>query len=138
VVTTEEDFQKALDKNPDDWQTRLVFADWLQERGDVRAEGYRAIGAQRMRPNRWEQGKKKFHWWWGGGKSDWARHSDVVVLPKDGFEQLPAPRRDGHAWPAHDDPNTRRGAENAAALAFANLPAVRRAELLTAPPAVDL
>jgi uncharacterized protein (TIGR02996 family) len=36
-VTTEDDFQLVLDKNLDDWQTRLVFADWLQEREDPRA-----------------------------------------------------------------------------------------------------
>ena len=33
-MTTEDDFQRALDANPDDWQTRLVFADWLEDRGD--------------------------------------------------------------------------------------------------------
>jgi uncharacterized protein (TIGR02996 family) len=38
-VTTEDDFQSALDKDPEDWQTRLVFADWLQEHNDLRAEG---------------------------------------------------------------------------------------------------
>jgi uncharacterized protein (TIGR02996 family) len=43
-VTTEDDFQKALDKRPDDWQTRLVFADFLEERGDPRAAGYRILG----------------------------------------------------------------------------------------------
>ncbi len=30
-MTTEDDFQTALDAAPDDWQTRLVFADWLDE-----------------------------------------------------------------------------------------------------------
>src|SRR5204863_136709 len=49
-VTTEDDFQNALDADPADWQTRLVFADWLQERGDVRAEGYRALGRTRFYP----------------------------------------------------------------------------------------
>jgi uncharacterized protein (TIGR02996 family) len=48
-VTTEEDFQNALDANPKDWQTRLVFADWLQERGDERAEGYPALGLMQLR-----------------------------------------------------------------------------------------
>jgi len=43
-VTTEEDFQRRLDADPTDWPTRLVFADWLQERRDERAEGYRAAG----------------------------------------------------------------------------------------------
>src|SRR5215510_9578888 len=58
-MTTEDDFQAALDKNPEDWQTRLVFADWLEERGDVRAEGYRALGLLHrvpvgaVRPDQW-------------------------------------------------------------------------------------
>lgn len=30
-MTTEDDFQAVLDADPSDWQTRLVFADWLQE-----------------------------------------------------------------------------------------------------------
>ncbi len=38
-MTTEEDFQAALDLHPDDWQTRLVFADWLQDRSDSPADG---------------------------------------------------------------------------------------------------
>ena len=46
-MTTEDDFQKRLDASPEDWQTRLVFADWLQDQGDPRAEGYRALGALR-------------------------------------------------------------------------------------------
>ncbi len=49
-MTTEDDFQRALDANPDDHHTRLVFADWLQERGDERAEGYRELGHLRLYP----------------------------------------------------------------------------------------
>lgn len=43
-MTEEDAFQSALDSNPDDATTRLVFADWLDERGDPRASGYRALG----------------------------------------------------------------------------------------------
>jgi uncharacterized protein (TIGR02996 family) len=43
-VTTEDDFWAILEANPSDHTTRLVLADWLQERGDPRAEGYRALG----------------------------------------------------------------------------------------------
>lgn len=61
-MTTEEDFDTALDRNPEDWQTRLVYADWLQERGDPRAEGYRALGTLRRFPSGWE-------WWtWLGNQ----------------------------------------------------------------------
>jgi uncharacterized protein (TIGR02996 family) len=52
-MTTEDDFQNWLDEHPDDHHTRLVFADWLQERGDPRAEGYRALGRLRRWPHRW-------------------------------------------------------------------------------------
>lgn len=48
--TTEEDFHRVLDENPDDHHTRMVFADWLQERNDPRAEGYRALGQLQRRP----------------------------------------------------------------------------------------
>jgi sulfatase modifying factor 1 len=37
-MTREADFLRALADEPDDWDARLVFADWLDEKGDVRAE----------------------------------------------------------------------------------------------------
>jgi uncharacterized protein (TIGR02996 family) len=40
-MTTEVDWWALLDKNPLDHQTRAVFADWLQDRDDKRAEGLR-------------------------------------------------------------------------------------------------
>ena len=49
-MTTEDDFQVALDTNPGDWRTRLVFPDWLPERSDPRADGYRALGVLRRAP----------------------------------------------------------------------------------------
>jgi uncharacterized protein (TIGR02996 family) len=50
-ATPEEDaFQARLDEHPDDHTTRLVFADWLEERGDPRASGYRALGLLRRWP----------------------------------------------------------------------------------------
>lgn len=33
-MTTEDDFQKHLDENPEDHHTRLVFADWLEENNE--------------------------------------------------------------------------------------------------------
>lgn len=47
---TEADFQHALDLDINNWQLRLVFADWLQEQGDRRAAGYRALGRLRLYP----------------------------------------------------------------------------------------
>lgn len=40
-MTTEDDFQNHLDLNPLDFHTRLVFADWLEERDDPRGPAYR-------------------------------------------------------------------------------------------------
>ena len=134
-MTTEDDFQRALDADPEDWQTRLVFADWLEERGDSRAEGYRALGVRHLRPNKWVQKPDRSHWWWGGDEMFWQSNPDVVVLPRDWFEALPERHRDSVAWPWHDDPNTRREAEDAAAAAFALLSPDRRAALLAPEPA---
>jgi uncharacterized protein (TIGR02996 family) len=142
-VTTEDDFQKALDANPADWQTRLVFADFLQERGDPRAEGYRALGVLRLRPchldaecftpehpaARTPEFLGKF-WWCNADDARYERFR----LPPDWYRGLKWPRSSGRKYA------TRRDAEDAAALAFSKLPRERRAELLagrgTAPKAV--
>lgn len=65
-MTTEDDFHAVLDAHPRDWQTRLVFADWLDERGDPRAEGYRMMGHARMAPhgprNPTQEGQTQWGW----------------------------------------------------------------------------
>ncbi len=132
-MTTEEDFQHALDANPNDWQTRLVFADWLQDRDDPRAEGYRAMGFLRARPvDIWFDDDGAPFWGivapkvgWGPqvpevGAIPWAR--DVACE----FEQQ-CPQ-DYRTWRCH---YSRRAAEDAIALAFAALPAERRDDLLS-------
>jgi uncharacterized protein (TIGR02996 family) len=42
-VTTEDDFRRAIEANPDDWDTLAVFSDWLRDRDDPRADGYAAL-----------------------------------------------------------------------------------------------
>jgi uncharacterized protein (TIGR02996 family) len=125
-VTTEDDFQKALDRRPTDWQTRLVFADWLQERDDPRADGYRALAAQRLRPQRQSR-----YWWSNEAEKDWSAHGGYNLLPKDWFTRT-TPSMDEEG--VHCGFDTRREAEDAAALAFQKLPAKRRAELLGTKP----
>lgn len=126
-MTNEDDFHAALDAHPEDWQCRLVFADWLEERGDPRAEGYRALGVLRRRP----MGTRE--WYWMNtpmGRTQWARHD--------------FPWRLGYWWhrlvcdsasikAAHF--GTRRAAEDAAATAFLKMPAARRVKLLATAPA---
>ncbi len=58
-VTEEEGWLVKLAANPDDATTRLVFADWLQERDDPRADGHRAIARQGLKPR---AGDKFFTW----------------------------------------------------------------------------
>lgn len=123
-MTTEDDFQAALDLHPDDWQTRLVFADWLEERGDPRAEGYRALGHEQAYPifdvrdgaTVWF--RKSSH---GGA---WPNH---CYLEDDWMDRM---AEVFHHWINYW---TRREAEDAAARAFAKLPESRRAELLQQP-----
>lgn len=73
-MTTEDDFQRMLDENPGDHTTRLVFADWLDERGDPRAAGYRALGDQRrVVANRalwWSFVTRNNSWAWSGAFKD--------------------------------------------------------------------
>ncbi len=114
-MTTEDDFQRQLDEHPDDFQTRLVFADWLQDRDDPRAEGYRALGVNEMHPmllsHRWLYLPAQL------------RAAGAQWMPHDWCHYLTVADGDHHP--------SRRAAEDAAALAFAKLPEQRRAELLS-------
>jgi uncharacterized protein (TIGR02996 family) len=37
-MSNDEGFLRAIQKNPEDDAFRLVYADWLEERGDLRGE----------------------------------------------------------------------------------------------------
>jgi uncharacterized protein (TIGR02996 family) len=171
-VTTEDDFQAKLDADPSDWQTRLVFADWLEENaGEVdcprcggdgvhtvvvfgkpnpamkgrracqvcsgtgrvsdgrkeRAEGYRALGRLRLMPHLRP-----------GGSCFWQN----TMMGLNPHTRSKRPSALGPRWHRlvcdvvrRNDTlfASRRAAEDAAALAFAQLPAERRAELLRGP-----
>lgn len=127
-MTTEDDFQLALDANPDDWQTRLVFADWLQERGDERAEGYRALGVMRMYPVMEPHKNKHRRWQW----SRWAtsvpalNHNYLGEKWNNATLMIGLNRIQGVLTFL-----TRRLAEDAAARGFNLLSAKDRAKLLT-------
>lgn len=125
-MTTEEDFQRQLDANPDDHHTRMVFADWLQEHNDPRAEGYRALGIRNLYPG--ESFTNYDHWHWGRDDSESVRNGNIQrFLPSDWHELINGNKSSSLNWKLH---NTRQEAEDAAALAFAQLPQERRAELL--------
>ncbi len=142
-MTSEEDFQRALDEHPDDWQTRLVFADWLQERGDVRAEGYRALGVLRLWPYRWRNPPEERAYRWlfhnGDGNESGRPIPKCHVLPKDWLNKTAGRKPKEYLALlmeydiAAEVPAPRQVLEDAVAVAFAKLPAKRRAELLAAP-----
>jgi uncharacterized protein (TIGR02996 family) len=134
-MTTEDDFQAALDADPADWQTRLVFADWLQDHADPRAEGYRALGVLRLKPS--PSAFTQPHQCWGFSNPENSytnqRGRRACVLPRDWWELMDpgeVSREDNPSWNWHP---SRRTAEDAAALVFAYLPAERRNELLARP-----
>lgn len=134
-MTTEDDFQAALDANPADWQTRLVFADWLQDRGDSRAEGYRALGWLRVRP----YFTKPHDQWCFTTDLNFNSDYRANCIPDDLFSLIDVvPERDQNGnrnrterWLYFD---LRADLENAAARAFLELPAERRAEIFATPP----
>ena len=124
---SEEEFQAALDEHPEDTTTRGAFADWLQEQGDSRAEGYRALWLLGKWPDTWGQRR----WCWRGGRDNprgWRRMKWYVAstLPHDWLKRLPKAfiYRSGEGAP-------RREVEDSAARAFSRLRADRRAELLS-------
>ncbi len=53
-MDTEDAFWNHLEANPSDSVARLVFADWLQEQGDQRAEGMRVLGRLGKYASRWQ------------------------------------------------------------------------------------
>ena len=123
-------FQKLLDKAPNDHATRLVFADWLQERDDPRAEGYRALArCGFVLCDRYGNPPTKFI------PLECSRifYGPVVacedyVFPMDWYKLLPGADPENASCVVFSN---RRAAEDCAALAFANLPAARREQLLS-------
>jgi uncharacterized protein (TIGR02996 family) len=148
-VTTEDDFRRGIDANPEDWQTLLVFSDWLRERNDPRADGYAALVRLQKRPRPDTHStimpKKQQGDWFSWGKvgtagrmgrrgTTTAKERDPYALPPDWydaaseFNQLPD--WDAHAWSYF---HTCSSALDAAALGFTKLPAERCAKLLARP-----
>lgn len=128
-MTTEDDFQAALEAEPRDWHLRLVFADWLDEHNDPRAEGFRAMGVRRVAPTFWT---KSGPWVWLNehyhrGYRDRAEELRPSVLPDDWYNLLPPLRTPDRCA---TERRTLREALDDAALAFAQLPPARKAELL--------
>lgn len=125
-MNTESDFQAMLDANPNDHYTRLVFADWLQDRDDPRAEGYRALGALRRAPREVYRGDRGSCW--QVCTSDLERCPELSemnwphMIPGDWFVRAFASNFERVSL-------GRRVIENELAMAFSLLPDERRGEL---------
>ena len=125
----------AMGRDPCDHALRLVLADALDEAGDPRAAGYRALGLHGLYTHTRAPVELK-HWTWFS--LDY--RGDDRTLPRDWFNLLPG----GHCRHTDEtdvtatcggiwrDYDTRREAEDAAADAFIRLPADRQNELLAA------
>lgn len=125
-MTTEDDFQRLLDVNPEDHHTRLILADFLEDRGDVRGPGYRAMGELRLYPSRRSLYDMK-----KGRYTDtyvWSWHEVVTGRPYASglkmiwFSKIAHPRYGTNRYPW----SSRREAEDAAAIAFSLIPLNKR------------
>lgn len=135
-MTDETGFQNWLDAHPEDSVARMAFADWLEERGDERHAGYRALGVSGLYAVRVLMDRDPMVVRYIVGNAN-----NKLDSPQDrrdyGPCQLP------HAWMYRvenlndeDDRGvwwkyflTRREAEDAAALAYARLLAKRESSL---------
>jgi uncharacterized protein (TIGR02996 family) len=109
-MTDESAFQAALDADPANFALRLVFADWLEERGDRRAAGYRWMGEQRKWPYDWSKNAMitsfdTFDWFMEGSPVQW-KVPDHCILPAELQPWFPA----NIYWPSYP---SRRDAEEA-------------------------
>jgi uncharacterized protein (TIGR02996 family) len=134
-MSEEDDFWKLLEEHPDDSHTRLVFADWLEERGDERAEGMRALGLMGVWADVYSfsdgptyclgtQANNNWQVW-----SEWSRRQAHLLLPSDWFVLIPEWNR--HDWRVWRYRSTRREMEGETSRLFQKLPPDRRTELLS-------
>lgn len=134
-MTTEEDaFQAAIDAAEDDYTrnlARCVFADWLDERDDPRAVGYRCLAACNRNANYWkEYGEFECPYWYEYATS---LEGPPYCMPHDWFGAIRFHGKRGGCCPdwGKNRTATRRELDDAAALAVALLP-VERVEMLLA------
>jgi uncharacterized protein (TIGR02996 family) len=87
LVASEADFEKALDENPDDWNMRLMYSDWLKEQGqDDRATFLRLMANQKKRPNCTLHDTHNTPWGWS--HDVWSRPL-FEIIGKQLFVALP-------------------------------------------------
>lgn len=133
-MTTEEDFHRHLDAHPEDHTARMVFADYLDEQGDPRGPGYRALGKLKRRAYRYGESGitamvKPEHFVGRELNQKADPNHDFARFPEDWYTAIPNSRQDIN-WTQFP---SRHEAENAIALGFSKLPPERQQELLQDP-----
>lgn len=131
-MTDEEAFHAALDADPTASLTRRAFADWLEERDDPRAAGYRALGVLGVNPTR-SSNRKYFAF---TKESNPAYQHDGTysnhVVPDCWYELLAENELENWESEFWKYRMNRRRAEDDAALAFARLTPEQQAAILSA------
>src|SRR5712692_270029 len=84
-MTNDDAFQLALENDPSRSDTRLVFADWLEEQGDARAAGYRWMGIHGKWPYDWARSGGELHY----HTFDWYRDGGGAIWDVPGHCRLP-------------------------------------------------
>jgi uncharacterized protein (TIGR02996 family) len=95
-------FRNAIEASPDDPLPKLIFADWLDERGDARGPRLRWLAAHPVRPvydalaNTWD--------WWSRPPREpdyyGGQNTDAAILPKSVFARLKGKWKD--IWKGYD------------------------------------
>ncbi|MFL5341318.1 MAG: hypothetical protein ACJ8F7_14325 [Gemmataceae bacterium] len=95
-----------------DGSARLLFGEWLAERGDWRADGYLWLARWRKEPSR---AYRTFDWWHVDSNC-----REEITLPGAMWELLPVPPHDG--FPQAKEFPTRQAAEEAVCRLIADHP----------------
>lgn len=90
ISSEERAFRKAIDADPEDTTTLLVFADWLEERGDPRVGGYRELVARNLNPKLEDTGAYDQWTWFASRRHEQypIRDADGSVIPDRWFDSL--------------------------------------------------
>ena len=97
TMTDHSEFESHLDAHPDDWEYRLVYADWLEEHGDAFCETQRWMVANKQRA--YKTGESKSYVWtwcenyparpWSGHVRSALRPGVYVLLENQGGVKYP-------------------------------------------------
>lgn len=95
MIGFEQQFLDAIAKEPHIDEPKLIFADWLEEQGDPRAEAWRWIVAKRKRPL--HDYSETFYWYTQHPKPMYADYLSEIDAYTDLVRVFVAARENGWA-----------------------------------------